>query len=93
MLNSVALVLKEYDKTLIEIAGHTDNKGTNEHNQSLSQRRAESVARYLTTRGVKAERLLPVGAGETHPVASNDNETGRTQNRRVELTLTPLRQR
>jgi outer membrane protein OmpA-like peptidoglycan-associated protein len=92
VLNSVALVLKEYDKTLVEIAGHTDNKGTNEHNQSLSQRRAESVSRYLTTRGVKSERMLPVGAGETHPVASNDNETGRTQNRRVELTLTPLRQ-
>ncbi|MFN0314806.1 MAG: OmpA family protein [Burkholderiales bacterium] len=92
VLNSVALVLKEYDKTLVEIAGHTDNKGTNEHNQSLSQRRAESVARYLTNRGVKGERMLPVGAGETHPVASNDNEPGRTQNRRVELTLTPLRQ-
>ncbi len=92
VLNSVSLVLKEYNKTLIEIAGHTDNKGTDEHNQSLSQRRAESVAQYLASRGVKSERVIPVGAGEKHPVASNDNEGGRAQNRRVELTLTPLRQ-
>ena len=92
VLNSVALVLKEYDKTLIEIAGHTDNKGTNEYNQSLSQRRAESVSQYLASRGVKSERMIPVGAGENHPVASNDNDAGRSQNRRVELTLTPLRQ-
>ncbi len=92
VLNSVALVLKEYDKTLIEIAGHTDNKGTDEYNQSLAQRRAESVSQYLSSRGVKSERMIPVGAGEKHPVSSNDNDAGRSQNRRVELTLTPLRQ-
>ncbi len=92
VLDSVALVLKEYNKTLIEIAGHTDSRGTSEHNHSLSQRRADSVAQYLASRGVKSERMIPVGAGETHPVASNDNDGGRAQNRRVELTLTPLRQ-
>jgi outer membrane protein OmpA-like peptidoglycan-associated protein len=92
VLNSVSLVLKEYDKTLIEVAGHTDSKGTDEYNQQLSQRRAESVTQYLVSRGVKNERIIPVGAGEKHPVASNDTEVGRSQNRRVELTLTPLRQ-
>ena len=75
-----------------EIAGHTDSKGTEEHNQTLSQQRAQSVAQYLATRGVKIERMIAVGAGEKHPVASNDTDAGRAQNRRVELTLTPLRQ-
>lgn len=92
VLDSVALVLKEYNKTLIEIAGHTDSRGTPEHNQSLSKRRADSVAQYLGSKGVKSERIIPVGGGENHPVASNDTDAGRSQNRRVELTLTPLRQ-
>lgn len=92
VLDSVALVLKEYDKTLVEIAGHTDSRGTSEHNQQLSDQRAQSVAQYLGSKGIKSERMIPVGAGEQHPVASNDSDSGRALNRRVELTLTPLRQ-
>jgi outer membrane protein OmpA-like peptidoglycan-associated protein len=89
-LNSVALVLKEYDKTILEVAGHTDNTGADQYNQALSERRASSVAGYLENQGVLAQRIMTVGAGETHPVASNDTVDGRQANRRVELTLEPI---
>jgi len=89
-LDGVTLVLKEYDKTVIEVAGHTDNVGADQYNQALSQRRASSVAGYLSSHGVKQQRLLTVGAGESYPVASNDSESGRAQNRRVELTIVPV---
>lgn len=92
VLDSVALVLKEYDKTLVEIAGHTDSRGEGDYNQKLSEQRAQSVAQYLASKGIKSERMIPVGAGEQHPVAPNDSDSGRALNRRVELTLTPLRQ-
>lgn len=91
VLDSVNLVLKEYPKTIVEVAGHTDSVGSAESNQSLSERRAGAVSTYLMGKGVKAERIISVGVGETRPVASNDNEGGRQSNRRVELTLTPLR--
>jgi outer membrane protein OmpA-like peptidoglycan-associated protein len=90
VLNSVALVVNEYNQTVIEIAGHTDSTGTNEYNQQLSQRRASAVASYLGTRSVLADRIITVGMGEERPIASNDTDTGRQQNRRVELTLVPL---
>lgn len=89
-LNGVAMVLKEYDKTLIEVAGHTDSSGSAQYNQSLSERRAQAVASYLASQGVKQERLMTVGAGETRPIASNDTEQGRAANRRVELTIVPV---
>jgi outer membrane protein OmpA-like peptidoglycan-associated protein len=89
-LNGVAMVLKEYDKTLIEVAGHTDSSGSAQYNQSLSERRAQAVAGYLASQGVKQQRLMTVGAGETHPVASNDTEQGRAANRRVEITIVPV---
>jgi len=89
-LNSVAMVLKEYDKTILEVAGHTDNVGSAQSNQALSERRAQSVATYLEAQGILARRMMTVGAGETHPVASNDTEQGRQANRRVELTLEPV---
>jgi outer membrane protein OmpA-like peptidoglycan-associated protein len=89
-LNGVAMVLKEYDKTLIEVAGHTDSSGSAQYNQSLSERRAQAVAGYLASQGVKQERLMTVGAGETRPIASNDTEQGRATNRRVELTIVPV---
>ncbi len=92
VLDSVSLVLKEYKQTIIEVAGHTDNTGASDYNQSLSTRRAQSVAGYLTGKGVTSERIITVGAGETRPVASNDTANGRQANRRVELTLTPLKQ-
>ena len=90
ILNSVALVLNEYDKTMVEVAGHTDSTGEAAYNQALSQRRANSVADYLSSRKVKSERFLVVGGGETYPIASNDTPEGRQLNRRVEITIVPL---
>lgn len=89
-LDGVSMVLKEYNKTVIEVAGHTDSSGSDQYNQALSQRRAQSVAGYLSSHGVQGQRLITVGAGEAHPVASNDNEQGRAANRRVELTIVPI---
>jgi outer membrane protein OmpA-like peptidoglycan-associated protein len=90
VLNSVSLVLKEYEKTVIEVAGHTDNRGSETYNQSLSVRRAASVGQYLSTQGIEHLRLITVGYGESHPIADNDTSAGREQNRRVELTLAPI---
>jgi outer membrane protein OmpA-like peptidoglycan-associated protein len=90
VLNSVALVVNEYNQTVIEVAGHTDNVGTDAANQSLSERRAAAVASYLGTRNVRTDRIITVGEGERRPVATNDTDAGRQQNRRVELTLVPL---
>jgi outer membrane protein OmpA-like peptidoglycan-associated protein len=89
-LDGVSLVLKEYDKTVIEVAGHTDSSGSDQYNQALSERRAQAVAGYLGSHGVKTQRLITIGAGEGHPVASNDTEQGRSANRRVELTIVPV---
>jgi outer membrane protein OmpA-like peptidoglycan-associated protein len=89
-LDGVSMVLKEYNKTVIEVAGHTDSSGSDQYNQALSQRRAQSVAGYLSSHGVQGQRLITVGAGEGHPVASNDSEQGRAANRRVELTIVPI---
>lgn len=92
VLDSVNLVLKEYDKTVIEVAGHTDSTGTEKYNQSLSERRAATVATYLVNRGVLEMRVITIGMGETRPVADNSTEAGRAMNRRVELTLVPVTQ-
>jgi outer membrane protein OmpA-like peptidoglycan-associated protein len=90
-LNSVALVLKEYKKTSIQVGGHTDSTGSDSYNQALSERRADSVASYLIAQGVSGSRIGVTGYGERYPIASNDNEQGRQQNRRVELELVPIR--
>jgi len=90
VLDSVSLVLKEYDKTVVEVAGHTDDRGAEAYNQTLSERRADSVARYLSSRGIEGMRLIPVGYGESRPTADNATAGGREQNRRVELTLAPI---
>lgn len=90
VLDSVTLVVNEYNKTLIEVMGHTDSTGSYQYNQALSERRAKSVADYFDSRDVLAERLATYGYGENHPVASNDTETGRAQNRRVEIALVPI---
>jgi outer membrane protein OmpA-like peptidoglycan-associated protein len=91
-LNSVNLVVKKYDKTVVEVAGHTDSTGGAEYNQKLSERRANAVAQYLETQGLASNRVVTIGAGETKPVADNSTPEGRQANRRVELTLTPLTQ-
>jgi outer membrane protein OmpA-like peptidoglycan-associated protein len=90
VLNSVSLVVNEYEQTVIEVAGHTDSTGSAEYNQRLSERRAASVASYLRTRNVLGERIIEIGMGEERPIASNDTDAGRQANRRVELTLVPL---
>jgi outer membrane protein OmpA-like peptidoglycan-associated protein len=93
VLDKVAATLAEYDQTIIEVAGHTDSTGAESYNQSLSERRAESVAAYLNSRAVPSRRVITVGGGELHPVASNDTEAGREQNRRVEITIVPVEQK
>jgi outer membrane protein OmpA-like peptidoglycan-associated protein len=90
VLNSVGLVVNEFDQTVIEVAGHTDNTGTDAYNQQLSERRADTVATYLTTRSVRGDRIIEVGVGEARPITTNDTPEGRQSNRRVELTLVPL---
>ena len=91
-LDSVALVLKEYDKTLVDVLGHTDNTGGQALNQQLSERRAATVATYLASRGVGAGRIAQQGFGFSRPVASNDTAEGRALNRRVEIVLSPIAQ-
>jgi outer membrane protein OmpA-like peptidoglycan-associated protein len=90
VLNSVGKVVNEFEQTVIEVAGHTDSTGSDQYNEALSHRRADAVSAYLQTRSVRADRIITVGAGEKHPVASNDTPEGRQLNRRVELTLVPL---
>ena len=90
VLNSVAIVMAEYDQTMIEVAGHTDSSGTRDYNLGLSKRRADNVAAYLEAQGVAQIRVMSVGAGPDYPIADNDSEQGRQANRRVELTLIPV---
>jgi outer membrane protein OmpA-like peptidoglycan-associated protein len=90
VLNSVGTVLNEFDQTVVEVAGHTDSTGSNEHNQGLSQRRANTVGEYLYTQKIMDERIITVGMGEHYPVADNATPEGREMNRRVEITLVPV---
>ena len=91
-LDRVAATLNEYNQTVINVAGYTDSKGSDAYNQGLSERRANSVAGYLSSKGVNTQRMVIVGRGESAPIASNDTEAGRAQNRRVEITLVPVTQ-
>lgn len=91
VLDSVVLVLNEFDKTLIEIAGHTDSVGSRESNQRLSYYRAVSVGNYLMDKGIDFDRVMTVGRGEDRPIADNKTAAGRQMNRRVELTLIPVK--
>jgi outer membrane protein OmpA-like peptidoglycan-associated protein len=92
VLNNVALVLKEYPKTYVDVVGHTDSTGAADYNQKLSEERARSVAGYLSSQGVLADRLLVAGRGEMDPIASNDTAEGRAQNRRVAIQIAPVTQ-
>lgn len=89
-LISVGLVLKKFNKTIIDVYGHTDSSGSDAHNQDLSQRRAVAVATVLADQGVDRRRFFIEGRGETDPIASNSTESGRAQNRRVEIQLSPI---
>ncbi len=90
VLDSVAIVLNKYPRTLLDIDGHTDDQGSAEYNQALSERRAISVAQYLGSQGIDQRRLLVVGFGESRPIASNASAEGRAQNRRVEIRISPI---
>ncbi|MEO0440127.1 MAG: OmpA family protein [Pseudomonadota bacterium] len=91
-LLSVANTLSEYEKSYIDVYGHTDSTGTDEYNQSLSERRADSVANFLANSGVQRARVETRGYGESQPIASNSTEEGRATNRRVELKIVPIRE-
>ena len=86
-LNELARVLNKYDDTDILIEGHTDNTGSEEHNQTLSEKRAQSVANYLIRQAVNKDRTITMGYGESQPIASNETASGRQQNRRVEVAI------
>jgi outer membrane protein OmpA-like peptidoglycan-associated protein len=91
-LDQVATTLTQYEKTYVDVMGHTDSTGSDAYNQGLSERRASSVAGYLTSRGVQSARLATKGYGESQPKASNLDEAGRAENRRVEIRLVPVTQ-
>ncbi len=88
-LSRVAKVLNQYPQTNIVVGGHTDSKGTEDYNQKLSERRAESVKNALSGMGVNPARMTTVGYGESKPVADNTTEAGRQMNRRVQIVISP----
>jgi outer membrane protein OmpA-like peptidoglycan-associated protein len=89
-LNSVAIVLREFNQTLVDVNGHTDSDGSDEYNEELSQRRANSVAQYLISQQLDGNRFEVQGMGESQPIASNASFSGKAQNRRVEIEIVPL---
>ena len=90
VLNSVSKVLREFDQTVVEVAGHTDSTGSEAYNQTLSERRSSTVSQYLQSRKISSQRLITIGLGESMPLADNSQEIGRQSNRRVEITMVPL---
>lgn len=90
VLNSVAIVLNEFNKSLVDVYGHTDSDGPDQYNLDLSNQRANSVAQYLISQGVNPRRIESVGFGETQPIAPNTTPQGKQQNRRVEIRIVPL---
>ncbi len=92
VLDDIGDTLVKYESTVIQVAGHTDSVGSAEYNQQLSINRANSVKDFLVRDGVIPQRLLTTGYGESAPIADNSTEEGRAQNRRVEITVQPLRE-
>jgi outer membrane protein OmpA-like peptidoglycan-associated protein len=90
VLKSVGKVIREFDQTIVEVAGHTDSTGSEAHNQALSERRSSTVSQYLQSRNISGQRLITIGLGESMPVADNSQDIGRQANRRVEITMVPL---
>jgi outer membrane protein OmpA-like peptidoglycan-associated protein len=88
-LDDVARTLNQYPSTMIDVVGHADSTGADAYNQALSERRASSVASFLVSRNVLPARVFVAGQGERQPIASNDTEAGRSQNRRVEIIVRP----
>jgi outer membrane protein OmpA-like peptidoglycan-associated protein len=90
VLDSVVLVVNEYKKTITVVAGHTDSQGSNQADQTLSERRAASVSFYLISKKVANARTESTGFGENFPIGNNAIDEGRSQNQRVELSLVPI---
>lgn len=90
VLDSVVVVLDEFNQTYVDVVGHTDSKGSEEYNQRLSEKRARSVASYFESRAVISERVMADGMGEADPIAPNNTHEGRAKNRRVEIKLKPV---
>ena len=90
VLNSVALVLNEFNKSYVDVQGHTDSTGSDQYNLALSERRANSVAQYLGSQQVMSQRLIVQGFGETRPISDNNTIAGREANRRVEIQISPF---
>jgi outer membrane protein OmpA-like peptidoglycan-associated protein len=90
-MDKVSDVVIRYGKTTLTVVGHTDNKGKPEYNQRLSEQRALAVAQYMESKDVNPVRLATLGKGDGAPIASNDTESGRQANRRVEIYLEPVR--
>lgn len=90
-LGDLAGVLNQYPQTMIDVIGYTDSVGSEKYNQDLSDRRAQAVANKLRDFGVASQRLMVIGRGENQPIASNDTESGRAQNRRVEIKISPIK--
>ncbi|MES2336723.1 MAG: OmpA family protein [Pseudomonadota bacterium] len=91
-LDQVAQVLSQYNQTYVDVYGHTDSSGSDAYNQTLSERRATSVADYLASHGVQSARLGTKGYGESQPIASNQTPDGQAANRRVEIKIVPVTQ-
>ncbi|MET0636991.1 MAG: OmpA family protein [Chitinophagaceae bacterium] len=87
-LNDLITILNKYPDTNLEIQGHTDNTGTDAYNQTLSEKRANSVANYLKANGIASSRIKTVGLSKTFPKYTNETAEGRAQNRRVEFLIT-----
>jgi outer membrane protein OmpA-like peptidoglycan-associated protein len=89
-MDKISAIVRKYGKTELLVAGHTDNTGSAEHNQLLSERRANAVASYMLSDGVLPERISARGYGKNQPIASNESESGRSLNRRVDITIVPI---
>lgn len=90
-LQSVALVMQRFDRTIVDVYGHTDSDGSEQFNLNLSRERAIAVANVIAANGVDARRFFVDGKGESSPIASNATEAGKAANRRVEIQISPLR--
>jgi len=89
-MDRISGIVNKYGKTGLVVSGHTDSTGSAQHNQILSERRADSVQRYLEADGVSPQRIQASGYGKSSPIASNDNDAGRRLNRRVDITIVPI---
>ena len=89
-IDRIAQVLSRYPQTTITVIGHTDSTGSESYNQQLSERRADSVKNALVQRGISPSRISAMGYGESAPIADNNTEYGRQQNRRVEVRINPV---